>query len=76
MYMYASTNMYTYACLLRNTKAVNLISTAFLKKRKDLSAVIWDKLFFQVIRMTVFVPNRCYEIMSPRGELRMNPLKL
>ena len=73
--MYASTNMYPYACLLRNTKAVNLISTAF-KKRKDLSAVIWDKLFFQVIRMAVFVPNRCYEIMSPRDELRMNPLKL
>lgn len=73
--MYASTNMYTYACLLHNTKAVNLISTVF-KKRKDLSAVIWDKLFFQVIRTAVFVPNICYEIMSPRGELRMNPLKL
>jgi hypothetical protein len=68
--------MYTYGCLLHTAKIVNLILHRLYWEEKDLAAVVWDKLFFQVIRVAFFVQNRCYEIISPRDELRMNLLKL
>lgn len=77
MYAYMYVHIYTYIyafCILRMFECMNeqMNNEGLIQHDLGLNSL----LFSQVMKMAIFVQNRCYEIMSPRFELRINSLKL